>query len=251
MRNNLICLMISFFMLYSHVLAFEICGEVRQGELVVLKDGTETFLKAFDRDAPMQIKMNGVQVNVSKAKWDEQSVTGVATRKVNPLQKDIQEIKRERDELYRALAKKANTKKDWKKGFILPVQGRVSGNFGSRRIFNGIKKNPHTGTDIAAPLGTPVLSSGDGVVVLAQKGYFYTGNMIVIDHGDTLKTIYAHLNDISVKKGDIVKGGDIIGHVGNTGRATGAHLHWGAVLDHVRFRPESLLDINNKICRSY
>ena len=136
----------------------------------------------------------------------------------------------------------------WQKGFILPVEGRISGNFGNQRIFNGIPKSPHSGTDIAAPAGTEVKAAGDGIVVLNGKDYFYTGNMVIIDHGQGLQTIYAHLQESKVKLGDKVKQGDVIGLVGSTGRATGPHLHWGASLNNVRFRPHSLLDIKDKKC---
>ncbi len=89
------------------------------------------------------------------------------------------------------------------------------------------------------------------MVVLSGKDYFYTGNMVILDHGQGLQTIYAHLQDLAVQKGEVVRQGQIIGHVGKSGRATGAHLHWGASLNNVRFRPHSLLDINKKKCRQY
>ena len=137
----------------------------------------------------------------------------------------------------------------WREGFIEPVKGRISGYFGNQRIFNGVPKSPHSGTDIAAPAGTPVKASGSGKVVLSEKDYFYTGNMVIIDHGAGLQTIYAHLQKASVKTGDLVKQGETVGFVGQTGRATGPHLHWGASLNGVRFNPYSLLNINDKRCK--
>ena len=106
---------------------------------------------------------------------------------------------------------------------------------------NGRKMNPHAGTDIAAPLGMPVAAAGDGKVVLMAGDLFYSGNVVVIDHGYGLQTIYAHLNKITVQKGQKVKKGEIIGEVGKTGRVTGPHLHWGASLKGIRFNPFSLL----------
>ena len=135
------------------------------------------------------------------------------------------------------------------RSFIVPVDGKISGNFGNQRIFNGIPKNSHSGIDIAALEGTAVKASGDGKVILSGNDYFYTGNMVIIDHGQGLQTIYAHLKEAKVKEGDRVKKGDIIGLVGKTGRATGSHLHWGASLNNVRFRPHALLEINKKKCR--
>ena len=108
---------------------------------------------------------------------------------------------------------------------------------------NNIPKNPHQGMDIAAKEGTPVKATADGEIALAYPDLFYSGNVIVIDHGFGLQTIYAHLKDMNVKRGDKVLQGDIIGAVGKTGRVTGPHLHWGASLRNVRFNPQSLLDM--------
>lgn len=263
--------------------ALEICGDWRQGELLYLQNtpkGKITFfnnlgekayfsdedglaLVALHRDAPKKVKFvaypgtdAGTEyvLPVEPAVWDIQRVDGVAPAKVTPDKSHEAEILREQRDVNRVLAgRKASSVPEthdfWREGFILPVEGKISGNFGNQRIFNGIPKSPHSGTDIAAPEGTPVKASGSGVVVLSGKDYFYTGNMVIIDHGRQLTTIYAHLKDATVKEGDEVRQGDIIGHVGQTGRATGPHLHWGASLNNVRFRPHSLLNLNNKVCR--
>lgn len=260
--------------------ALEICGELKQGELVLIKDANAqkikmennlgaknyrfgkdgTALVALHRDAPKKIKFAAImphdasdiyEIQIVPATWDIQRINGVAQSKVTPTsKKDLAEIKREQKDLGRAITH-YEAGEAWRNGFIEPVKGRISGHFGNQRIFNGMPKNPHTGTDIAAPEGTPVKASGDGTVLLSGKDYFYTGNMVVIDHGYGLQTIYAHLQKASVKEGDAVKQGDVIGYVGKTGRATGAHLHWGASLNNVRFRPHSLLDINDKPCKVY
>ena len=101
--------------------------------------------------------------------------------------------------------------------------------------------------DIAAKEGLPVKASADGEVVTAYPDLFYSGNVIVIDHGSGLQTIYAHLKDMNVKRGDKVKQGDIIGTVGKTGRATGPHLHWGASWQNIRFNPQSLLKVRENL----
>ena len=111
---------------------------------------------------------------------------------------------------------------------------------------NGKKMNPHMGMDIAATKGTPVKAPNDGIVVLSgQNNFFYSGNVVIIDHGYKLFTIYAHLNNTKVKVGDYIKKGDILGTVGSTGRSTGPHLHWGASLGGVRFDPNSLNNIGD------
>ena len=280
MQLRAICLTIcSLFCVMNSAFAFEICGEAKQGELLLIKDvnakkiiiennpGEKTYnvapdgvaLVALHRDAQKKITLDSVpytdyitryNIPVEQTKWDIQSIKGVEQSKVTPnAPADLTEIKREQNEVASALEKNTDNA-FWKNGFIVPVEGIISGSFGNQRIFNGIKKNPHSGADIAAPEGTSVKASGDGKVVLVGKDYFYTGNMVIIAHGQELYTIYAHLKEANVKINDEVKQGDVIGFVGKTGRATGAHLHWGAVLKGVRFNPYSLLDINNKKCRT-
>ena len=91
-------------------------------------------------------------------------------------------------------------------------------------------------------MGTPIKAAGDGIITLTAPDTFYSGNVVVIDHGHGLQTIYAHMNKINVKEKQAVKKGDIIGEVGKTGRATGPHLHWGASLRNTRFIPHALLE---------
>ena len=290
MNCKAICLMVCSLAFIRPGYALEICGELKQGELVLVKDSNAKVLTlfsgvgvdklsdsnykpkntkdykftsngvalvAFHRDAPSTITIGSYplsdagtfyELQIEPAKWDIQRIEGVAQSKVTPDKSHDAEILREQKDVGRSLTHFASNNY-WQKGFILPVEGRLSGSFGNQRIFNGIPKSPHTGADIAAPEGTPVKAAGDGEVILSGKDYFYTGNMVIIDHGQGLQTIYAHLKESKVKEGDIVKQGDIIGLVGRTGRATGPHLHWGASLNNVRFRPQSLLDINSKRCQ--
>ena len=179
-------------------------------------------------------------LEVLPVKWDIQDIKGVPQKKVMPSAADQAAIDDERRQVRGALAEDLR-KGYWKTGFMQPVSGRISGRFGGQRVMNGRKMNPHAGTDIAASIGTPVAAAGDGKVVLAAGNLFYSGNVVVIDHGYGLQTIYAHLNKITAQKGQEVKKGEIIGEVGKTGRVTGPHLHWGASLKGIRFNPFSLL----------
>jgi murein DD-endopeptidase MepM/ murein hydrolase activator NlpD len=126
--------------------------------------------------------------------------------------------------------------------FILPCQGKVYLNFGEKRIYNNQPRSSHSGIDIAAVTGTPVVASNAGRVVLASNLYF-AGKTVIIDHGLGLYTFYAHLAEIKVVRGDFVRQGQIIGLVGATGRVTGPHLHWSARLKGSRVDPMSLLEI--------
>jgi murein DD-endopeptidase MepM/ murein hydrolase activator NlpD len=116
----------------------------------------------------------------------------------------------------------------WRQHFIWPVTGRISGLFGSQRVYaNGEKGDPHSGVDIARPAGTPVVSPADGVVILAADHPFtLEGNLLMIDHGMGLNSAFLHLSRIDVKVGDRVRQGQPVGAIGMTGRASGPHLHW-------------------------
>ena len=119
---------------------------------------------------------------------------------------------------------------------ILPVEGPISGPFGKRRFFNDQPRRPHSGTDIAAPAGTPIKVAASGRVSLVGD-FFFNGRLVVVDHGEGLKTMYNHMDQIDVKKNQVVSRGESIGTVGSTGRSTGPHLHLGVVLNGVSVDP--------------
>jgi len=131
----------------------------------------------------------------------------------------------------------------WEGRFIAPVEGKVAGTFGLRRLMNGQARSPHTGEDIKAPEGTPVVASNTGKVILVGNFYF-NGNAVIIDHGLGLFSMYFHLLNTAVKEGETVRKGDPIGAVGHSGRATGPHLHWGMRLNGARVNPFSLVEQN-------
>ncbi len=129
----------------------------------------------------------------------------------------------------------------WRQQFIWPARGRISGFFGSQRIYAGEPGAPHSGVDVAGVVGTPVVAPADGVVILAAASPFtLEGNLLMIDHGMGLNSAFLHLSRIDVKKGDVVRQGQAVGAIGMTGRATGPHLHWGMKWGDERIDAQSI-----------
>jgi murein DD-endopeptidase MepM/ murein hydrolase activator NlpD len=151
----------------------------------------------------------------------------------------LERVAREKAVLDR-LWEAATPERFWRSAFRSPLDGAARGSgFGLKRIINGEPRAPHTGADISAPGGTPVLAANAGTVALADD-HFFAGNSLVLDHGEGLYTMYFHLQELLVRPGQRVAMGETIGRVGSTGRATGPHLHWGARLLGARIDPEEL-----------
>jgi murein DD-endopeptidase MepM/ murein hydrolase activator NlpD len=121
------------------------------------------------------------------------------------------------------------TPRKWQGTFLLPVDGQPTSSFGTRSFFNGQPRSPHTGVDFPSPQGTAIRAANHGIVVLAAPLYF-TGNTLIIDYGDGLYSMYAHLSEFRAREGDVVTPEMVVGLVGATGRVTGPHLHWGVRL---------------------
>ena len=156
--------------------------------------------------------------------YEEQRVNGLPQNTVTPPVAVEARIAREAETIY--LAHLADTGgSDFLSGFDWPAPGIESGVFGSRRIDNGKPMSPHWGVDMAAPTGTPIHAPADGVISICDD-YYLDGGYTMIDHGHGVSTGYLHQSRRLVRAGETVKRGQVIGHIGATGRATGPHLHW-------------------------
>ncbi|OUR73518.1 peptidase M23 [Methylophaga sp. 41_12_T18] len=167
--------------------------------------------------------------------YPTQHITITNKRKVNPNKLDMDRIGPESAKIKKAL-RHWSEQSDIPFNFIWPIEGRVSGLYGRRRVFNGQSRRPHSGMDIAAPTGTEIMSPADGIV-RDTGDYFFNGNTVFIDHGQGLVTMFCHLDSINVEEGQPIKQGEILGTVGATGRVTGPHLHLGVSLNDVRVEP--------------
>ena len=163
----------------------------------------------------------------------------VSARFVNPPASAIERIQAEADRL-QTLFRTVTWPRQWHRPFQAPVRAPTSGNFGTRSVFNGQPRSPHSGVDFHSKAGTPVAAPATGVVTAAES-LFFTGNTVVIDHGLGLYSLLAHLSKFAVKTGDRVRRGQIVGFVGATGRVTGPHLHWSVRLNGARVDPLSLI----------
>jgi murein DD-endopeptidase MepM/ murein hydrolase activator NlpD len=177
--------------------------------------------------------------NVAAKHYPESRITLADERMINPLPMDLERIDRETRLIQAAKA-------TWSEvaapplAMSQPVAGEYSSPYGLRRFFNNQARNPHSGLDIAAPEGTPVMSAAPGRVV-STGDYFFNGNTVFIDHGQGLLTMYCHLQRIAVTPGQKIEAGMIIGNVGRTGRVTAAHLHWSVILNQTMVDPQLFL----------
>ena len=185
-----------------------------------------------------------VPFSIKDKSYRTQNITVKNQRHVDPNPDDLKRIAGETKRSDAALSKFTSTTAPSLQ-LLSPVEGVRSDSYGSRRVFNGQSRNPHSGMDIAAAKGTPIRSPAAGTVVEAGE-FFFNGNTLYIDHGDGLVTMYCHLDTIKVKLGDRVAPGDLIGTVGATGRVTGPHLHWGVALNRAMVDPALFLDVKTQ-----
>ncbi len=216
-------------------------------EVKVSKDGYFAF--GIDRNRKFDLtitkiingKSEKIVKKVLKRKYNIQRIDGLEESKVTPPESVYKRIKEENNRIGKARAINSDLP-FFKNQFIMPVEGIISGVYGSQRILNGKPKWPHYGIDIAAKKGTMIKSSASGVVTLAEDDLYYTGGTIIMDHGHGISTIYSHLENVMVSVGDQINQGDIIGTVGSTGRSTGPHLDFRVNWFQTRLDPMSLLN---------
>ena len=220
----------------------------RKRRVMVARFGDERFaivgipLSAKTGAHTLHLGSESVSFPVQDKAYREQRLTIKNRRQVNPLPEDLERIRRDRSEMDSAFrhfaAGPAVTE------FSLPAEGPISSPFGLKRFLNDQPRSPHSGLDIAAPEGAPIAAPAPGRVT-AVGDYFFNGKTVLVDHGQGLVTMYCHMSATTVAVGDQVQEGDLLGRIGQTGRVTGAHLHWSVSLNDVRVDPNLFLRSNN------
>jgi len=211
----------------------------------VTSEGYFVFGLGRDRKNDVVITINKKKIikKVFKRKYKIQRIDGLEEKKVTPPEEVYERIKKENKWIGEVRAINSDLT-FFKNKFAIPIENAIiTGVYGSQRILNGKPKWPHYGLDFAADEGTKIKAMLDGTVTLAKPDLFYTGGTLIFDHGHGISTLYMHMQKILVKKNQQVKQGDIIGTVGSTGRATGAHLDVRLNWFQIRLDPATVLDI--------
>ncbi|MDP7355281.1 MAG: M23 family metallopeptidase [Desulfobacterales bacterium] len=220
---------------------------INEKKVRVTNDGYFVFGIGRDRKYNIVITLNKdgdrqkIVKKVFKRKYNIQRIDGLPEEQVTPPEKVYARIKKENKLIGSARNIDSNLT-HFKNKFTVPVENIIiTGVYGSQRILNGKPKRPHYGLDFAADEGTKIKAMLDGTVTLAETGLYYTGGTLMFDHGHGISTLYMHMQKIFVKKGQKIKQGDVIGTVGSTGRATGAHLDIRLNWFQTKLDPETVL----------
>ncbi len=210
-------------------------AQVSLGDITVTSDEQGWVVLGHDRDAAETTTLRVVgadgavfqtSLEVEQRAYNIQRIDGTPPRFNRLSDEDLERSRRE------GRVKAAAYTSRWDgagftDGFFMPIEGRITGVYGSQRVYNNQESSrPHYGIDIAAPSGTDVLAPAGGVVTLADDDMFWEGGLIFIDHGQGFTSAFLHLSAVDVEVGDVVSQGDVIGEVGAGGRSTGAHLDW-------------------------
>lgn len=253
------CLLACSLLSVLPALALELDGPLVQGGVVIgrVAPGTPValdgravrvspegvFVIGFDRDAPavQTLTAGGEEraLEVAPREYDIQKITGIPQRIMEPSATDLERIRREQWLVSQARIRD-DARTDFADGFAWPITGRISGVYGSQRVYNGVPSRPHFGVDVAAPVGATVRAPAPGIVTLAEPDLFYSGGTVIIDHGHNLTSSFLHLSKVLVAVGDRVERGTAIAEVGATGRATGPHLDWRMNWHDARVDPQLL-----------
>lgn len=249
-------------------LAINLSGEVKQGGLIIGK--TTPNSRVMLNDKPLKVSTSGdyafgfsrddnntyllvitdsqgnkVEKTLKPApqKYNIQKVNGIKKAIMNPNVKAQTRSKKDSAQI-KAIREVSSDLNAFAQGFIPPIDGVITGVYGSQRFYNGVPKSPHYGLDYAGKIGDPVKAPANGTILLWVPDMFYSGGTMVIDHGHGISSTFLHLSKSYVQVGDEVKQGEVVAAVGNSGRTTGPHLDWRINWHQMRLDPALALKIN-------
>lgn len=245
----------------------ELFGEIQQGGLVVGKTSASNTVKldeqelqlsprgefvfGFGRDDSKKYHLQVISpggaiqeqyLTPAKREYNIQRIEGIKKSIMKPNPKAVARSKKDNVQIAKA-RKTASGLTSFAGGFIAPINGTITGVYGSQRVFNGEPKRPHFGLDYAGDVGDPVKAPASGKVLLYVPDMFYSGGTMIIDHGQGVTSTFLHLSDAYVQAGDEVKQGQVVAAVGKSGRATGPHLDWRINWFNVRLDPALALKV--------
>ena len=214
------------------------------GDTELSLDDDGYFFAAFDRDQESTIRLSATRadgqivaetLSIKPRDWNIERVN-VARRAGGASESFMQRRRPELEAIWNARQEETGAE-GWRQDFIWPVTGRISGRFGSQRIYRGEPGSYHSGLDIAGGSGTTYVAPADGIVVLSEPDFSLEGQLLIIDHGQGLNSAFLHSSELFVRDGQEVKQGQPLGRIGSSGRATGPHLHWSLVWRNKRLDP--------------
>lgn len=219
------------------------------GVKVPVHPNQSVFVFGFGRDEKLNDVLNvefvdgssySKAIKIAAREYEIDRIEGVAQKYVSPPESVLSRIRNDSKMVKQARSAMSH-RLDFMVEAIRPAKGRISGVYGSQRVFNGVPKRPHFGMDIAGPTGTKVIAPLPGKVVLAEPDLYYSGGTLIIDHGMGITTTYIHLSQLDVKVGDLIEQGQKVAEIGATGRVTGPHLDWRLNWFDRRMDPQLLL----------
>lgn len=252
---------------FSAQAEIKLSGEIKQGGLVIGKAQVNSIVMLNGQTLPVSAKgdyvfafsrddSNEYLLSVTSADGSVESKTLVPAKrdykisrvegiKKSIMNPDVEAMKRAKQDsvMMKKVRKISSDLTDFSQGFVAPRKARITGIYGSQRFYNGVPKNPHYGVDYAGAIGSSVKSPASGKVLLWVPDMFYSGGTLVIDHGHGITSNFLHLSASLVKEGDMVKQGQVIAKVGNSGRVTGPHLDWRMNWHKVRFDPQLAMKV--------
>ena len=224
------------------IFALPVSGEYKSNEYLLFEiDGRSYVIAGMPYVSEEKvIKIDDKKIKVLPVDYGESRITIANDSLVNPSPSDQERAAKERKLLQSVLTKESDfILKDLK--FLRPVKGAVTSGYGKKRFINDLPRAPHLALDLDGFDGDLIVAPLDAKVVLVDN-FFYSGNIIVLDHGSNVFTSYSHMSKSHREVGDFVKKGDIIGEIGSTGRVTGPHLHWVIYMNGNRINPEIVLE---------